>query len=75
HVTLLEARRSEKDFLLRKENKYAVRADEMAAEARDLVVQVSARTGAELIGTQLRALQIELEAYSSAFREAVPSNA
>ena len=66
-LTLLEARRAEKDFLLRNDEKYVVRNKEMVARADGLLAEAVAHPEASAIGDLLSRTKKELAAYRDAF--------
>jgi methyl-accepting chemotaxis protein len=66
-LTLLEARRAEKDFLLRNEEKYVVRNKEMVTRADGLLAEAVAHPEASAIGDLLSRTKKELAAYRDAF--------
>ncbi|WP_236025115.1 methyl-accepting chemotaxis protein [Arenibaculum pallidiluteum] len=71
HATLLDARRSEKDFLLRKDEKYAKRNADLVAKAEAIIAEALAQPEAALISEQLTKARTELTSYGSNFAEIV----
>ncbi|HZH26589.1 MAG TPA: methyl-accepting chemotaxis protein [Azospirillaceae bacterium] len=67
-LNLLDARRAEKDFLLRKEERYAARNAEIVAQTDRLVAEVLARPTAGSIVEQLNRMRGELKSYAQAFQ-------
>jgi methyl-accepting chemotaxis protein len=66
-LTLLEARRAEKDFLLRNDEKYAVRNNEMVIQADRLLAEAGAHPEAVTIADLLSRTKRELAAYGDTF--------
>jgi methyl-accepting chemotaxis protein len=66
-LTLLEARRAEKDFLLRNDEKYVVRNEEMVTRADRLLAEAVAHPEASIIADLLSRTKKELAAYRDAF--------
>jgi methyl-accepting chemotaxis protein len=67
NLALLEARRAEKDFLLRNDEKYVVRNKEMVARADGLLAEAIAHPEANTIADLLSRTKKELTAYRDAF--------
>lgn len=76
--TLLQARRAEKDFLLRKDEKFVARHEDIEAQLTGLIEtahrQIAAIDGLEGVTQHLQEVETELAAYSEIFDRLVDSN-
>ena len=69
--TLLEARRAEKDFLLRREERYVARHAEVAKPAAARTGEIAARLTDAALAARVRALKPGIEQYAGQFAAAV----
>lgn len=70
-LALLDARRAEKDFLLRSEEKYVARNTETLAKAHLLINDAIAHPGSEAIAGRMDRVRTELSSYGTAFSTVV----